>query len=64
MPSNSTLDNFYPNKSQYRTMKNQEIIGPDPIAIQFLLSYSKALSVLKSPFEKGKRQTSFRLILN
>jgi len=64
MPSNSTLENFYPNKSHNRTMKNQEIIGPDPLTIRTILSYSKALSVLKSPFNKGKRQTSFRLILN
>ena len=64
MPRNSTLENFYPNKSQNKNMKNQEIIGPDPITILNLLAYSKALAIIKSPFKKGKKQTTFRLILN
>lgn len=64
MPRNFTLENFYQDKSQNKNMKNQEVIGPDPKTIQTLLAYSKALSVIKSRFKKGKKQSTFRLILN
>ncbi len=64
MPKNSTLESNYPNKSKYNRMKNQELLSPDSQSIQNLLAYSKALMVLKRPFTKGKRQTTFRIILN
>ncbi|MDA3906022.1 MAG: hypothetical protein PF484_08100 [Bacteroidales bacterium] len=64
MPRNSTLENFHLNKSQNISLKNHGIVSPDQLTIQNLLAYSKALSVLKSPYKIGKQQTSFRLILN
>lgn len=64
MPWNSTLENFYPNKSLNKRKKDQDIVNPDQQSIRNLLAYSKALSVLKSPYSKGKIRTTFRLILN
>lgn len=61
MPWKSTLENLYPNKS---TKQNQELVSPDPQTIHNLLAYSKSLSVIKSPYRKGKSRTTLRLILN
>jgi hypothetical protein len=64
MPWNSTLENFYPNKSLNKRKADQDIVSPDQQSIRNLLAYSKALTVLKSPFRKGKRRTTFGIILN
>lgn len=60
----STLENFYPNKSLNKRKAGRDIVNPEPQTIQNLLAYSKALTVLESPFRKGKKRITFRLILN
>lgn len=64
MPSKSTFDNFYPNKSLKKYFENQNCISPEPQIINNILAYSKALSVLKSQYCAGKSMKHFRLILN
>lgn len=60
----STLENLYPNKSLNNRKSGRDIVNPEPQTIQNLLAYSKALTVLESPFRKGKKRITFRLILN
>ena len=64
MRRNSTLENSGLNKSLNRSKINLKDVNPDQQIIENILAYSKALTVLKSPYKKGKRRTSFRLILN
>jgi len=60
MHRNFTLENHYPNKLQ----NTQEINEPDKQTIRNLLAYSKALSVINSQLEMGKKKICFHLVLN
>lgn len=60
----STLENSYTNKSLNKRNADLNTVRPNQQTVKNLLAYSKALSVLESPYRKGRKRIAFRLILN